>query len=369
MPLRPARPVSSVPVTRRGLIIGAVAAGATAVLSACTGESVSGTLAAADGGARGAASPASTAASSASPSPSWTLSPSPSPTASPAAAAAPTAGPVLASIWAHPDDDLIFGFAAVEPATAAGHEVRTIYVTAGDAGLGTGYASDRELGVMTAYDEMRRRKTKWSRKSVVLPSGAHVSVCRPADDPRIVLHFLGLPDGNLNAAGFPSTGHVSLSKLESGRAPSMAAVTGHYKTTWKALQQAIGELLTMTGATCLVTHVPGSSALSRGDHPDHGVVGALARSAWLSSGRPADAMTFALGYPAGRRAQNVKGRELKHKFDVFARYAAHDAMIHACVTPKGCMTTRDFSRWISRTYSYTEAELFPRPPATRPSAW
>jgi len=87
MPLRPARPVSSVPVTRRGLIIGAVAAGATAVLSACTGESVSGTLAAADGGARGAASPASTAASSASPSPSWTLSPSPSPTASPAAAA------------------------------------------------------------------------------------------------------------------------------------------------------------------------------------------------------------------------------------------------------------------------------------------
>src|SRR4030065_910866 len=56
---------------------------------------------------------------------------------------------------AHQDDDLIFMNPMLSRSIDSGARVTTVYLTAGDAGLGDpGYWSEREEGVRAAYSEM-----------------------------------------------------------------------------------------------------------------------------------------------------------------------------------------------------------------------
>src|ERR1700749_3509165 len=66
------------------------------------------------------------------------------------ALAAAAAGPTL-NIVAHEDDDLLFLSPDLLHAIQGGGKVRTIFVTAGDAGSGTSYWTGRQNGMLAAY--------------------------------------------------------------------------------------------------------------------------------------------------------------------------------------------------------------------------
>src|SRR5882757_7338193 len=58
------------------------------------------------------------------------------------------------NVVAHEDDDILFLSPDLLHAVQAGRCVRTVFVTAGDAGAGPGYWQDREAGSKAAYIQM-----------------------------------------------------------------------------------------------------------------------------------------------------------------------------------------------------------------------
>ncbi|WP_187288802.1 PIG-L family deacetylase, partial [Microbacterium sp. B19] len=131
-----------------------------------------------------------------SPSPTDPVSPrrTPSPVASPTPTASPTppspaaetcAGDTVLTVWAHPDDDIIFANPTISDALAAGECVRSLFLTAGDAGRGLGYAREREQGILNAYDHMRGAAGVWDSTLVTLDAGLRVERRTPQGDPRV----------------------------------------------------------------------------------------------------------------------------------------------------------------------------------------
>ena len=296
--------------------------------------------------------------------PTATRTPSPRPTPEPppppvSPAAAPCATAVTMSVWAHYDDDLIFANPVLQDAMASGECVRTVFVTASDAGRGMGYSQGRELGILRAYNTMRGQEGFWSENRVTLLSGAELSQFSPDGDPDVTIAFLRLPDGNLNGDGFSATGHAALPKLLSGVIADLAPVTGAPALSSEGLVLSLAELIQAYDATRLFTHVPSDSAeWSAGDHPDHAATGTYARAAWQRAGFPAGQVLYAIGYPTASLPANVGGDVLSQKIAAFRTYAAQDSVV-TCATDAACLAKPRFGEWLQRTYLKSEPELFP----------
>ena len=85
--------------------------------------------------------------------------------------------PKRLSIVAHEDDDLIFQNPALLEAIADGDCVRTVYVTAGDAGKAKRYWHEREQGPRAAHAQMAGVADSWTNSTPASP--ATPSTSRP----------------------------------------------------------------------------------------------------------------------------------------------------------------------------------------------
>ncbi|MCR2765182.1 PIG-L family deacetylase [Microbacterium sp. zg.B48] len=311
--------------------------------------------------------PSLTPSPSATPTPSVTPTPTPPPAppappapavpVSPADTACATA--VTMSIWAHYDDDLIFGNPTLQDAITGGDCIRSVFLTASDAGRGTDYSKGRELGILRAYNTMRGQQGFWAERPVTLLSGAVLSQWSPEDDPDITVAFLRLPDGNVSGDGFASTGYASLPKLLSGVLPVLAPIYGAPPLSSETLVASLAELVLAYHPAHLLTHVPADAAMhAAGDHPDHGATGIYARAAWQRAGFPAGEVRYAVGYPSESFTINVTGDTLIRKIDAFRVYAAQDSVV-TCATDAACLAMPRFGAWLQRSYLATDAELFP----------
>ena len=263
----------------------------------------------------------------------------------------------LMTIWAHQDDDLIFANPDISDAVANGECVRTLYLTAGDAGRGASYSLSRELGILRAYNLMRGGQSFWDEHTVTLLSGAELTMFVRQGDAKTAVGFLRLPDGGLDAGGFAATGYVSMPKLLSGGIGSIAPIDGGPALSADGLGQTVSELIAAWAPTRLFTHIPGAAAaLAQGDHPDHGATGDLTRQAWQGIGYPVDAVRYFIGYPTQNMPVNIGGDVLSRKVDVYRTYAKEDPVI-ACADNTACLNQRSFGAWLQRSYPRTDAEL------------
>ncbi|MDY0829441.1 PIG-L family deacetylase [Microbacterium sp. BG28] len=260
------------------------------------------------------------------------------------------------SVWAHQDDDLIFANPSLQEAVSNGECVRTLYLTAGDAGKGTNYSRSRELGILRAYNTMRGAQAFWDETSITMLSGAHVTLFSRQGDPKLSVAFLRLPDGGLDAGGFTATGHSSIPQLESGAIPALAPIDGAPALSAAVLQQTVAEAITAWAPTRLFTHIPATSPLTQGDHPDHGATGAIVRAAAQSVGYPMDAIRYFVGYPSQNLPANLSGDLLNRKVDTYRIYAKEDPVI-ACADNTACLARKGFGAWLQRSYPKTDAEL------------
>ncbi|WP_285138116.1 PIG-L family deacetylase [Microbacterium sp. lyk4-40-TSB-66] len=314
-----------------------------------------------------------TVAASATPTPSTSAAPtataSPSPTATPSATTAPTPeapaspaaqgcdGPsTVMGVWAHPDDDIIFGNPTISDALEAGDCVRTVFVTAGDAGKGMRYVEARELGILRAYNDMRGAQGLWDSTDLTLTSGVHVRRLTPQGDPRVSVIFLRLPDGNITGAGFADTGFATLGRLYDGGIPSLSPVSGGSPVSREQVLATVHELSTGFAPQRVLTHIPRGSAFAPGDHPDHSVVGSVVRDALSSDPAVAPGIRYFVGYPSADLPRNVEGAVLDAKVDTYRIYTQQDEVIR-CADRAACLGTRKFGEWLRRSYPKTEAEL------------
>lgn len=293
-----------------------------------------------------------------------TVAPEPIPTPTPTrppAPSSPAAQPCDApsttlTIWAHPDDDIIFANPTIADAIAAGQCVRSVFLTAGDAGHSMEYVRSRELGILRAYNNMRGSAEFWTNEDVTLNTGVHITRFTPKDTSRVSVLFLRLPDGNITGNGFASTGYATLGKLIDGVIPAMAPLDKAPVVTAAQLTGSVTELAEAFQPAQTLTHIPRGSAFAPGDHPDHSATGTVVRGAVGAVAAAAPGIRYFVGYPSIDLPANIGGAQLDAKVETYRIYAKEDSVIR-CADRSACLGAKKFGQWLQRSYPKTEAEL------------
>lgn len=264
----------------------------------------------------------------------------------------------LIAIWAHYDDDLIFGHTRVTEALEAGWCVTIAYLSAGDAGRGIEYSRGREQGIRNAYDTLRGLDGQWTTTTDILDTGVTVEEWAPVSDPRLLLLSFRLVDGNIDGSGFESMGFESLAKLAAGTIPTIRDVDGPEHLTQDDITLSLVEVITDAAPQAIFTGMPREAVdLARGDHADHSATASFARAAWRSMAIDPATVTFAIGYQTAQYPANVPDDVLASKVAAFSAYSLQDPLTADCRDMDSCLNLGLFGVWLQREYSKNATEL------------
>jgi LmbE family N-acetylglucosaminyl deacetylase len=261
--------------------------------------------------------------------------------------------PTIMNIVAHQDDDLLFISPDLLHDIKAGHCIRTVYVTAGDAGSGKFFWLSREQASEAAYSEMLGVKDIWIERIVKLSDKQFVTIANPRDNPGISLVFMHLPDGNLKGEGFGITHHEALEHLRSGSLATIHAIDGQSAYSSSQLTTALSSLMHFFSPTEIRTQANLKSAVYP-DHSDHLAVGNFVKQAYKQyeeqqfEDRVLITLKFYVGYPIHSMPANVQDGDLAQKQAAYFAYAAFDGTV--CHSIKQCDTDSTFGGYLARQY-------------------
>ncbi len=237
----------------------------------------------------------------------------------------------MANIYfsAHQDDDLIFMSPNLMDDVVAGG-VWTVYLTAGDAGLGEDYWLGREEGERAAYTAMGAGK--WRDDSLRI-SNRKIASFASTGGSRLV--FLRLPDGGcLSKEEAPSK---ALERIWYGEQIKTVDGSGFYNR--ETLVAILVRLIRLTEADIMSTHDP-NGYVSGCDHIDHLYTGLFA----IEAAKKADVSTRLFrGYSCDLKPQNLPETIYHRKRAVFEEYARYDPMIQSPLDHL-------YESWLSRNY-------------------
>jgi LmbE family N-acetylglucosaminyl deacetylase len=236
---------------------------------------------------------------------------------------ASTARTIL-NIVAHEDDDLLFLSPDLLYALQAGHNVRTIFLTAGDAGASADYWEDRESGVKAAYAQMSGVANFWTQTDAGI-AGHPIPVFILSAYPSVSLAFMRLPDGNVSGSGFPSTNHMSLQKLWTGRISTIDTIDSSSSYSKETLTSTLANLISSFQPDHIHTQ-DYVGTYGDGDHSDHHSVAYLVQTAVQQYTAPY-CITGYEGYNTSFRPANVTGADLTAKQNAFYAYVQYDNLI------------------------------------------
>jgi LmbE family N-acetylglucosaminyl deacetylase len=259
-------------------------------------------------------------------------------------------GNTIMQIVAHEDDDLLFMNPDLEHSIDAGDCIRTVYVTAGDAGGGKFYWLGREQGSEAAYAKLAQVPNIWLEQTVRLAPHEFATIASPSRDPRLTLIFLHLPDGNVNGQGFARSADEGLAKLEAGNIRAIRSVDGQSEYTYSQLQAALRNLINAYSPDMMRTQLPENASETYADHSDHLAVGRVTTAAFrmYRLSHPYSTLTYYMGYPVHDQPQNVSGTDLDRKEQAFLTYSHYDG--GTCQNAEQC-STGVYSIYLQRQYS------------------
>ena len=262
----------------------------------------------------------------------------------------------IMTIVAHEDDDLLF----INPDTSRSISnkqcVRTVFVTAGDAGAGLGYWLGREQGAEAAYGKMLGTNDIWIERIIKLREHAYIKIANPRGNASISLIFMHLPDGNLQGQGFHANSFQSLSSLEAGNIATIRAIDDQSLYTYQELMQAVEQLINVYKPAEIRTQ----SSFKGGaypDHSDHRAVGRLVQKVQQDlASNDQDTLssipiTYYIGYPIHQLPQNIFGDQLHSKKSYFDSYDAFDRAVCADSGVQ-CEPAEVFKLYLERQYTY-----------------
>jgi hypothetical protein len=266
--------------------------------------------------------------------------------------------PTTMNIVAHEDDDLLFMNPDLTNDIHAGNCIRTIFITAGDAGEGSLYWLSRQQGSEAAYSNMLGDATDdWISRIVQIAPNEYVTIANPEKDTNISLIFMDLPDGGLKGTGFQQTNFQSLVKLITGKVNVMDTVDGQSSYTSSQLVSALESLMVAYNPTEINTQAD-YVGVQYPDHSDHIAVGAFVKLAYQKyeteqfGNQVTIPIKYYIGYPIREMPANVTGTALAAKEDTFLAYAKYDG--GACQTLQICQSTPTYGAYLSREYQNPE---------------
>ncbi len=262
--------------------------------------------------------------------------------------------PTIMNIVAHEDDDLLFMNPDLQHDIAAGHCVRTVYLTAGDSGSDQFYWVGREHGSEAAYDTMDGpAPDAWIQRTVDIGGEGQsrfVTIASPRQNYNISLIFMHLPDGGLQGQGFSRSHYTSLERLENGTIGSIQSVDGQSWYDSDGLVQSLDDLVRTFQPSEIRTQADDSS-VDFPDHSDHRAVGRLVTRAKQLYSKNADiSLSYYMGYPVRDYEENVTDTDLEQKQAAFFAYAKFDHGV--CQSIEDCSTVPTYYSYLHRQYTY-----------------
>jgi len=259
-------------------------------------------------------------------------------------------GRPVVTVVAHQDDDLVFMSPDVLHDVEAGRCVHTVFLTAGDAGLGPDYWRAREDGAKAAYASMARVPSLWRDEDVSV-AGKSVHRATLRGRPHASLVFLRLPDG-FAGQGSMAYGNESLQKLWERRVPVVHSVdrrTTYTRseligTVWRLLQNVHPEVVRLHTYQLRNPRIGVSGA----DHHDHLAAGYFGYEAQRQLAARHRVVTY-VGYPTRQLPSNVRPDQVQRKRNVFYAYAAHDRLVR-CKDNASC-AGQPYDQWLTRQYA------------------
>lgn len=256
------------------------------------------------------------------------------------------------NVVAHQDDDVLFMNPDIASDIRSGRCVRTVYLTAGDAGQAYGYWSSRELGAKAAYAHMYNVPNDWrDQREMVGGKFATVSYLNKA--PGVALVFLRLPDGNIYGEGFAGTHNESLNRLVHGAESEIHTVDDGTAYSKDQIVTVLAELMNtdlpdrIRSQGSELTGIGGEY----GDHSDHLAGGIITR---LAAKKYTDAHTLwaYTGYPVRLQPVNLFDADVADKQETFLTYAKYDGAV--CQTAFECHQTFTYGSYLIRQYKSEE---------------
>jgi LmbE family N-acetylglucosaminyl deacetylase len=255
----------------------------------------------------------------------------------------------VVGVVAHQDDDLLFMNPDLINDIRAGNCVRTIYVTAGDAGSNKFYWGSREQGSEAAYAYMLMDPNNiWIHRIVKLPNNSFVTVANPRGNTKISLIFMHLPDGNLRGQGFKTSLYESLAKLETGKIHVINSVDNQSSYTSAQLVTALTSLIYTYQPTEIRTQANYVSSQFP-DHSDHMAVGRYVQRAYKQYGNQViTPIKFYIGYPVRGLPENEFRTDHQDKLGAFLAYAKFDPSV--CHSEQECNQAPAYNAYLKREY-------------------
>ncbi|KKK24457.1 hypothetical protein P175DRAFT_0438256 [Aspergillus ochraceoroseus IBT 24754] len=249
------------------------------------------------------------------------------------------------NIVAHQDDDLLFLNPDVLIDIESGRMVRTVYLTAGDAGLGADYWTSRQAGVMAAYAEMVDVSNDWDESDIGVP-GKDIPLYTLRDNDQVSIAFIHMPDGNMDGSGFASTGYESMEKLWKSEIGEIGTVD---ESGTRYTREDLINTLTQMINEYDPDYMNAQNYIDdfgSGDHSDHTAGALFANEAAVASIFPGAVIAYE-GYPMKALPPNVSGEDLVNKKAAFYTYGAYDSSV--CTSDESCAGT-EYELWLARDY-------------------
>jgi hypothetical protein len=236
---------------------------------------------------------------------------------------------------AHQDDwQLFMNPSAFQDVAGARTKTVFVYLTAGDAGSGTG-ARGRKHPFYLARENGARAAVRFMADADKMPVEPVAETRTFNGHPvyrvsyrNTVSYFLRVPDGNGDGKGYASTGNQSLIRLAQGQIGTMRAVDG--STVYQGWGDLTATLRAMTDyeradLPAVQINVGETDAVANeGDHPDHLMTAKAALEATKDLG--CARRLYFLDYASGKLPANLDARQRDMESSVFA---ANVAAIHA----------------------------------------
>lgn len=226
------------------------------------------------------------------------------------------------NIVAHQDDDILFMNPDIFESITNGEPVTTVYVTAGDAGLGQAYWEAREAGAKAAYALMAGSDDWVDEVQTVPAEGGDFQIASSylASDPDIRLYFMRLPDGG----GLLDEGSSqSLAKLWYGTLETVTTIDGSATYSHADVSNSLTGLMEL--------HAPSQFRLQLddgpyafGEHTDHLRTADFSQEALESYTGGSYTVTSYVNYQSSDLAENLSPEEAALSLSVMEAYAAHD---------------------------------------------